>query len=242
MKNPLVIGYKGEIGSYILQALLKFMPKASNIWCYDVGSDDSEIRIRLHQSDTIFLCVPLDKTFEFFNKYSNFLRDKTVIEQTSLKLWVPKMKSELKDKFNCELVSMHVLFRPSVTPDVKDHYVAVIGKKQTPGFTSAKNFVDIVLKAKLVYIETIEQHETIMACQQALVHRVLLVLDNCLRSEFPGTYVSRKVRDLAKRITSGDPKLYEMIQNNPKLKLQLANFNRQMKTFRITKFMKAKNG
>lgn len=244
MRNPLVIGYKGEIGSYILQGLLSCMPKASNIWCVDVNSDEQEVKSRIDIADVIFLCVPIDKTIEFFNEYRFFLRGKIVIEQTSVKLWVTGMKDELKQTYGCDLVSMHILFRPSSTPDRKDHYIAVVGSRQTPGLTYAKNFIDQALKAKLVYIMTIDEHETMMACQQALVHRVLLVLDECLRSEFPGTYISRRVRELANRISQGDPILYSMIQENPKLKLQLDNFNRKMREFRVNKkkYFKKKEG
>ena len=35
-KSPLVVGYKGEIGSFILQGLLRTMPKALDILCYDI--------------------------------------------------------------------------------------------------------------------------------------------------------------------------------------------------------------
>jgi hypothetical protein len=35
MKNTLVIGYSGEMGSYILQGSIKYMPSATNILCFD---------------------------------------------------------------------------------------------------------------------------------------------------------------------------------------------------------------
>ena len=47
MNNPLVCGYKGEIGSFILSGLLKVMPKALDIWCVDVNETESEVIDRI---------------------------------------------------------------------------------------------------------------------------------------------------------------------------------------------------
>ena len=61
-KNPLVVGYKGEIGSFILQGLLKTMPKAKDIWCFDINETEKDKIARIKKADYIFLCVPLQDT------------------------------------------------------------------------------------------------------------------------------------------------------------------------------------
>jgi hypothetical protein len=85
MKHPLVVGYKGEIGSFILSGLLRVMPKALNIWCTDVNESDEEVASRIKIADVIFLCVPLQSTLNWLLKFKNLLKDKTIIEQCSLK-------------------------------------------------------------------------------------------------------------------------------------------------------------
>lgn len=240
MKNPLVIGYKGEIGRYILNGLLSCMPKASNIWCYDVNVEDHEAKQRIDAADVIFLCLPIEETTKFFVEYKYFLRGKTVVEQTSVKAWVPELKKELATTYGCELVSMHILFRPSTTPNYEDHRIAVLGNKQSPGTTLVKNFVEQALKAKLIYIPTVAHHERMMAHQQALVHRVLLCLDACLPADYPDTYVSKRVRELSTRIRSGDSTLYSMIQSNIRLKDALRCFNERMKNFNIRKYFQGR--
>jgi prephenate dehydrogenase len=236
MKIPLVIGYKGEIGRYILDGLLSFFPKADNIWCIDVDSSDSEFRNKLHMSDVVFLCIPLNKTEQWIDKNKSFLRDKIVVEQTSLKTWVPKWKSVLELKYNCKLVSMHIMFRPSATPDVKDRKIAIICKNQTVETTLIKNFITEVFKCKVVYYSNVIEHDVAMATQQALVHRVILCLDEAMRTEAPSTYVSMKLRELANRICKGDVELYESIQSNVHLKAQIQNFNKKMAGFKIRKY------
>jgi hypothetical protein len=65
MKQPLVIGYKGEVGSFVLGGLLRIMPKALDIWCVDVNETKREVEQRIKISDVIFLCVPLQMTLEW---------------------------------------------------------------------------------------------------------------------------------------------------------------------------------
>jgi prephenate dehydrogenase len=86
MKQPLVIGYKGEIGSFILGGLLRLMPKALDIWCTDINETDEEVANRIKVSDVIFLCVPLQLTMSWILKHKLLLKDKILIEQCSLAL------------------------------------------------------------------------------------------------------------------------------------------------------------
>ena len=65
MKQPLVIGYKGEIGLFILMGLIKIMAKALDIWCVDINETKEEVEQRIKIADTIFLCVPLETTLEW---------------------------------------------------------------------------------------------------------------------------------------------------------------------------------
>ena len=58
-KSPLVVGYKGEVGSFLLNGLLKIMPKALNVWCFDICETPIEKEHRIKISDCIFLCAGL---------------------------------------------------------------------------------------------------------------------------------------------------------------------------------------
>jgi prephenate dehydrogenase len=121
MNQIMVVGYKGEIGSFILNGLLRVMPKALNIWCVDINETEEETIERIRISDTIFLCIPMEKTIDWLMAHKELLKGKVVVEQCSLKEWVynEEMLKEL------DIRSMHVLFRPSQTPDKKDRKVAL---------------------------------------------------------------------------------------------------------------------
>lgn len=238
MKNPLVVGYKGEIGSYILNGLIKYMPKAVNIMCYDINENEGERIERINKADVIFLCVPIQKTSEFFHRYHFYLKGKYVVEQTSLKSYLFNDRIFKKYSEGCHVLSMHVMFRPSGTPDKNDHYVALMERNSWKWTCSGVlQFLYMGLKIKEVHFSTIEQHDAAMAYQQALVHRVLLVLDECMRTEAPCTFISKRVRELANRISLGDKNLYEIIQNNPNLKGTLRNFEKKIRQFKINHFI-----
>lgn len=240
MKNPLVVGYKGEIGKFILQGLLSYMPKASDIWCIDVNSTEDEVISRIAMSDVIFLCVPIDRTKSWIIRHSKLLKGKTVIEQTSLKGWL-KCKDLKPFVSGFKVLSMHILFRPSATPDRSDRLITVIWPLGEVDWNTcgAYDFISLGLNSQTgrSAFNTIEEHDAAMASQQALVHRVILVLDECMKTCYPGTYIGKRVREIANRVSKGDTVLYKIIQSNPLLKKQLQNFDRKMKSFKIEKYM-----
>ena len=228
MNNPLVCGYKGEIGSFILSGLLKVMPKALDIWCVDVNETESEVIDRIQKSDTIFLCVPIFKTVEWLLHFKLLLRGKTVIEQTSLKGWLND--DRLKD---LDIRSMHILFRPSQTPNYCDRKVALINS-QFPTNISEK--ILQITDSQVIWFENIDEHDREMAIQQALVHRVLLVLGDALKKCHGSTYVSQKVLELCERIKKGDLALYKAIQTNPHLNTHLGEFIYNFRDFKIEEY------
>ena len=119
MKQPLVVGYKGEIGSFILNGLLRIMPKALDIWCVDINETYEETIQRIQIADVIFLCVPLQDTEAWLLKHKEQLSGKKIIEQCSLKEWIYE-NQKLRD---LNIMSMHILFRPSQTPNLEDRNV-----------------------------------------------------------------------------------------------------------------------
>lgn len=230
-KNPLVVGYKGEIGSFILQGLLRTMSKASNIWCYDINETRDEQRERINKADVIFLCVPMQETLNWFYDNQEFLQNKIIIEQCSLK---EKICNELmfREKgFGFTLLSMHILFRPSATPNREDRKVAIIRNKLW------MPYLDILQKmldtSNLYDFADYEAHDKAMAYHQALVHRTLLVLNDMLAVTPGDTFISSKVSELARRIKKGDPKLYSLIQENKMLPKVLTEFNGRLRRFDI---------
>jgi prephenate dehydrogenase len=207
MKHPLVIGNKGEIGSFILNGLLRIMLKALDIWCTDIHETDEEVADRIKVSDVIFLCVPLQSTMSWLLKHKQLLKDKILIEQCSLKEWL----------YNNELIrgidirSMHVLFRPSQTQNLEDRAVALF-KGQFDG--KMVEIIQKITQSKIVWYNDAKQHDKEMAIQQALLHRTILVLARQLSKCNGSTYISKKVLELDTRIRQGNKDLYQLIQEN----------------------------
>lgn len=221
----LVCGYKGEIGSFILSGLLKIMPKTLDIWCVDINKNESEVIKRIQKSDTIFLCIPMDKTADWLWQYRVLLQDKTIIEQTSLKEWL--LGGQMT---GLDIRSMHILFRPSLTPNPKDRKIALF-KNQFDDDIAKK--ISEMTASEIVWLNGIEEHDREMAIQQALVHRVLLVLGNALEQCHGSTYISQKVIELCERIKSGKLDLYKAIQENKHLNVSLNEFVADFENFKI---------
>lgn len=226
-KSPLVVGYKGEIGRFILQGLLRIMPKASDIWCFDINETEKEKLDRIKKSDIIFLCVPLEETVGWLNKYSNKFGSIIVIEQTSLKDWI---NNKILNKIN--LFSMHILFKPSITPNKEDRKIILIENNNWRGLSK---YISEIVDSDILWFKSYESHDRAMAYEQALIHRVLLILGKMTTGK---TYIGNKVGELVSRIKLGNPKLYSLIQRNKQLPKALREFNKNLKNFDITKEMK----
>ena len=222
-KNPLVVGYKGEIGSFILQGLLKNMPKANNIWCADINNSDKEVVDRIKKSDFIFLCIPIDKTLEWFQKYKKYLKNKVVIEQTSLKtgIFTPSEKW-----LGLKIVHMHLLFKPSGTPNPADRRCVLINNP----FINAKEglFIRQITNSAIINMDSIAEHDRQMAVQQALLHRTLLTLDKFLSRSEANTFVAGKIKELTNRVRTIHPHLFTIIQSNIFLPAILEDFKKEL--------------
>jgi prephenate dehydrogenase len=227
MKNPLVIGYKGEIGSFMLNGLLRVMPKALDIWCVDVRETEEEVKDRIGKSDVIFLCVPLNVTMNWLESHKEMLQGKVIVEQCSL-------KEDIGIFEDLDIRSMHILFRPSGTPNLDDRRVGLLRKQFDGNF--AKDIADIT-QSKIVWYDNVEEHDKDMAVSQALVHRTLLLLGKQLSICKGSTYISKKVIELTERIKKGDLELYSSIQDNKHLHGHLEDFKLELEDFDISKHM-----
>jgi prephenate dehydrogenase len=246
IKSPLVVGYKGEIGSYILNNLLKTFPKASNIWCVDINDTYKDVIKRIKLSDVIFLCVPLQDTYNWIKIYKRYLKNKVIVEQCSLKSQLFNSSTEKITKV-LNFISMHILFRPSTTFDNKDKNYIIYSGNNYYNVRKIIEDIKIIMKDcnmidlfkvnnKLEHIEHIH-HDKIMATQQALVHRIILVLSKQIEEcEIGKTYIGNQIIKLSDRIKSGDPKLYEIIQNNPELSWVKGIFEYDLKEFDINNY------
>lgn len=242
MKNPLVVGYRGEIGSYILKGLIDFLPSAIPIKCVDCHDKEQEVRDRIKVADVIFLCVPLNLTMRFLLDWHKELEGKIVIEQTSLKRVLfgdPYYKTHLS---KIDIRSMHILYRPSITDNAKDRVIVLIGDKEFWCTRDLTWFFNTGLNVDhFAYIDTWQEHDEEMARQQALVHRVILTLGQLVTEGLhyeKNTYISREVQRLAERIKGGDLELYQLIQSNPELPKMLGEFSSKLQAFDIKKHMK----
>lgn len=229
MERPLVVGYKGEIGSFILNGLLRVMPKALDILCVDINETKLETMDRIQQSDVIFLCVPMLKTTEWLFKWKLGLLEKIIIEQTSLKGWMYNASFNVLD-----IRPMHILFKPSKTPDANDRRTALFD-----GFFKKEmaNKISNITNSKIIWFSDTIIHDKEMAIQQALVHRTLLLLGEALEKCHSATYISRKVLELSERIKQSDLDLYKAIQDNRYLIEPLKVLVNGLQNFKIEKFI-----
>jgi prephenate dehydrogenase len=207
------------------------MPKALNIWCVDINETEEETIDRIKISDTLFLCVPMSKTVDWLLNYKSLLEGKTIIEQCSLKEWICN-DERLK---GLDIRSMHILFRPSQTPDKKDRKVALFKEQFDSEMTKQ---IEGITSSEIVLIENAEIHDKEMATQQALTHRTLLLLGNALKKCHGSTYISKKVMELSDRIKQGDLSLYKSIQENRHLDEHLDKMIDGFKDFKIEDYWK----
>ena len=130
---------------------------------------------------------------------------------------------------------MHVLFRPSQTPDKKDRKVALF--KGQFDDKMAKEIEEIT-GSEIVWLENAEEHDKEMAVTQALTHRTLLLLGDALKQCHGSTYISKKVVELSDRIKQGDLGLYKSIQENRHLSKHLDKMIDGLENFKIEDYWK----
>jgi prephenate dehydrogenase len=228
-RAPLVVGYKGEIGRFVLAGLLEHLPKANDIHCVDVNNSDQDVRERIGRADFVFLCVPIQDTERWLLEHLDALREKTVVEQTSVKGFLYQNPELAEIRF----LSMHLLFRPSATPADDRRGLVFSDRMPIEEVAAFAREIEAALKTPFAILEATDDpchvlHDRLMARQQALVHRVLLVLDEFVSEESAATFVGRRVVELAERIRSGDRVLYRMIQENPFLREELEAFRSRL--------------
>ena len=226
ISHPMVVGYKGEIGSFILGGLLRLMPKASNIWCVDINDTEKEVIDRLRASNVIFLCVPIQHTIPWISSFKEFLQDKVILEQCSLKeeLFEDSVTKGLNIR------SMHILFRPSQTFNSEDRKLGLIRNQNSPETVEA---LKEVTQSEVAWFEDVAEHDREMAVQQALTHRTVLILADLLRSCKGSTFISKRIVELADRIRKGDIGLYQKIQENRHLPEHLNRLRDKFESFNL---------
>lgn len=231
MKAPFVVGNRGEIGSFILQGLLRIMPKALDIFCSDINETKEEVEQRIKISDVIFLCVPMQMTVNWLLQHKRLLKHKIIIEQCSLKEWIYE-DNRISD---LNIKSMHILFRPSQTPNLEDRKVGFISRQMDAKMT---NKIADIVQSNIVWYQDVIHHDKEMAVQQALLHRSLLILGGMIEECNGSTYISKKVLELNDRIKRGNRDLYNLIQKNKYLPEKIKELNKKFKEFDINKHLK----
>jgi prephenate dehydrogenase len=152
-----------------------------------------------------------------------------LLEQCSLKEWVYKSK----DIEDLDIRSMHILFRPSSTPNLADRKVGLFRGQLNDEMVE---MIADITQSEVVWYEDAKEHDEEMAIQQALVHRMLLLLGDALKDCNGSTYVSKRVIELSDRIKKGDVDLYERIQKNHHLPDHQMRFERELRHFNIRKY------
>jgi prephenate dehydrogenase len=231
IRAPLVVGYKGEIGRFLLAGFLEDLPKANDIFCVDVNNPEEDVRERIAKSDYIFLCVPLQHTSAWLTQYKTALNDAIIVEQCSVKSFL----YEAPEFADLKFLSMHLLFRPSATP-VADRRCLVFGERLDSKLVQRfGEYISQAFKTSVVEVRSDEEdahivHDHLMARHQALVHRVVLKLADRLGAVEARTFVGQRICELADRINAGDPILYRMIQENPLAAGELESFAKSLES------------
>jgi prephenate dehydrogenase len=159
-------------------------------------------------------------------KHRGLLKGKTIIEQGSLKEWIYE-DERLRD---LDIRSMHILFRPSQTPNFEDRKVGLfVGQFDDE---MAKD-VEAITQSEIVWYKDAKEHDKEMAIQQALVHRMLLLMSKTLEGCSGSTFVSKKIMELGERVRNGNKDLYSWIQENKYLPEQLEEFEQAFENFDI---------
>lgn len=203
------------------------MPKALTIWCVDINETDREVTDRIKISDVIFLCVPLQSTLDWISQHKSLLKNKVILEQCSLKEWVYE-SDVIKD---LDVRSMHVLFRPSQTPNPDDRKIGLF--KDQIGDAVAGS-LESLTQSKVVWFNNATDHDKEMAVQQALLHRTLLILGKTLKDCRGSTFISKRVIDLSDRIRKGNKDLYQRIQENRHLPEKLEKLKKDFEDFNLS--------
>lgn len=226
MIKPLVVGYKGEIGSFILAGLLRIMPRANEIYCVDINDSHYQVKKRILAANHIFLCVPMEETIPWLNKYKLYLKNKVVIEQTSLKSWAFNLN--LKKEFpKVTFIHMHILFRPSETK-TEDRAVLLV-HQIWKGFQQIHWLLQDIVGTKIQLCQSIAIHDKYMAYHQALVHKVIVRLADQIKYLPHKTYISSKICELSDRIMRGG-KLIKQLQMNPDASEAMKSFKDSLLT------------
>lgn len=132
--------------------------------------------------------------------------------------------------------SMHLLFRPSQTPNPADRKVGLFKGQFDQAMVDE---IKLITQAEIVWFENAEEHDREMAVQQALTHRTLLVLGKFLEQCNGSTFISKRVIELTERIKKGDLSLYKRIQENKYLPEKLAELKEKFEKFDIEKLWRA---
>ena len=172
----------------------------------------------------------MNKTIDWIVRYKELLKGKTILEQCSLKVGICK-DERLK---GLDIKSMHILYRPSQTPNLDDRKVGLM--REQFDASMAKELAEVT-QSEIVWYDNVEEHDKEMAIQQALVHRTLLILGKTLSKCSGSTYISKKVVELSDRIKQGDLDLYKQIQDNEYLDEHLEDLSEEFKEFNINEYM-----
>lgn len=234
-RAPMVVGYKGEIGRFILAGLLEHLPKADDILCTDINNSDEEVISRLQKARYVFLCVPIQDTESWLRRFKAHLDGKTIVEQCSVKAFL----YENPEFDGLDLLSMHLLFRPSATPPSERRGIVFSMRHPADTLNQFCSDIEATLKTPMARLDSDAEpayivHDRLMARQQALIHRVLLVLSESLSDETMRTFVGKRVCDLADRIREGDPVLYRIIQSNRFLPDEISEFEDRLRQFEVS--------
>lgn len=132
---------------------------------------------------------------------------------------------------------MHILFRPSQTPNLEDRRVGLFEGQFDPELVES---IKAITQSQIVWYKNAKEHDREMAVQQALLHRTLLILGKFLKQCSGSTFISKRVIELDERIRKGNLNLYSQIQKNRFLPEKLEELKREFDNFDIEKLWRAR--
>ena len=229
MKKYCVAGYRGIIGSYILRGLLKHLPVAVDIQCFDIYDTEEDKLKRIKESDVIFNCVSFNHTMPFLEKYKEQLKGKIVVDQTS---WKSEVYAWSKKNYDVKVYFMHILYNPETTPR-EDRQVVFFGNHMYHNWndifdTNIVSFISKGLEAFSIEIDealdiSISDHDKLMAHQQPEFYDMI---NNFIEQSWKigADYETRNFKELIKirnRIKKMKPDLKEGLYRNPYYKKRM---------------------
>ncbi len=228
-----VIGGAGAMGNYMANIFSRHGYKIlisdkdedkANAVSAEKGYDITNSEDLAKSSDIVMFSIPIPETPNVIRKYGNLIRPNSLAtDVTSRKIQAVNAMIESTHQ-DVEIVSMHPMFRPTVSPEGQQFILIPIRPKENGKWYSELESVLYSERAVVKRMENPEIHDKTMDIIQGLAHtKHMLAVDTMMKllekygislkelMEFSTAFYA-KTFDLDGRLVAGNPDLYVPIQ------------------------------